>query len=83
MQINININQIVSKMKGIKKIVRKEVRGLIIANNGDLKNEHINPIIARYEPFFGLNIVTIVQAACSYFRFSSQQEAFRNKYNYQ
>lgn len=69
-------------MKGIKKLVRNEVKELIISNNGDLRNKHITPIISRYKPFVGSSIVTIVQNACNYFLFSPTQEAFRQKYNY-
>ena len=72
-----------TNMKNIKKQVREEIKSLIIAKNGrEILNADIIPILDRYRPLAGTEIVVFVQGSIAYFSFSPQQEAFRKKYNF-
>jgi hypothetical protein len=70
-------------MKNLTKEIRNEIKGIIIANKGVVLNADVVAIYDRFRPLAGIEIVSIVQNAISYFRFSPQQEEFRKKYNFQ
>lgn len=69
-------------MSNIKAQVKEEVKNLIIENNGELLNKHILEIYRKYKPIVGMEIVTITQNVCNYFRFSPFMEEFRKEYNF-
>ena len=66
-------------MKTLNKIIREAVRKHIISSNGRPNNVLANELCAKY-PFPG--VVTMIQNAYSYFRFSKCQRSFRLKYGY-
>lgn len=70
-------------MKNLTKEIRNEVKGIIIANNGVVLNADLEKIYKRFRVVAGNEVVSMVQNALSYFRFSPQQAEFRKKYNYQ
>lgn len=55
---------------------RKEIKKIIIAQNGKIYNYNLNNLRA-----IGFN-GTDLQNACNYFKYSPQQATFRAKYNY-
>lgn len=57
--------------------LRKEVKKIIIAQNGEIYNYNLNNLKAAY----GVD-VTMLQNAVNYFEYSPQQAAFREKYNF-
>ena len=67
-------------MRTITQIIRDEVKQVIIANNGVVKCADIANLHSKYRNISG--VVTMVQNAISYFRFSPQQANFREKYNF-
>ena len=78
-----NRPQSFATMKNLTKEIRNEVKGIIIANNGVVLNADVVAIYDRFHHLVGNEIVSMVQNAISYFRFSPQQAEFRKKYNYQ
>lgn len=70
-------------MDKIKKEVRKIAKDMIVSKNGEeILNRDITPIYHKYYPIIGSSIVTIVQDAFNFFKYSPSQEEFRRKYNY-
>lgn len=69
-------------MNPIYKAIKDECRKVIIATNGNPLNRDVTPIINKFKPICGLDAVTHVQNAMSYFRFSPTQAKFRQAYNY-
>jgi DUF1009 family protein len=67
-------------MRTIQQIIRNDVKAMIIANNGTVKNYDLTRLYDKYRN--EVHIVTLVQNALSYFRFSPQQAYFRAKYNF-
>lgn len=59
------------------KEIRQLVKSAIIAQNGKLYNFNYNNL----KKLYGID-VTQFQNAANYFRYSPQQKAFREKYNY-
>lgn len=70
-------------MKNLTKEIRNEVKGIIIANNGVVLNADLEKVYKHFRVVAGKEVVSMVQNALSYFRFSPQQAEFRKKYNYQ
>ena len=70
-------------MKNLTKEIRNEVKGIIIANNGVVLNADLEKVYKHFRLIAGKEVVSMVQNALSYFRFSPQQAEFRKKYNYQ
>lgn len=70
-------------MKNLTKQLRNEIKSIIIANKGEILNADIVRLYDRFQPIAGINVVSMVQNAISYFRFSPQQAQFRAKYNFQ
>lgn len=70
-------------MKNLTKEIRNEVKGIIIANNGVVLNADLEKVYKHFCVVAGKEVVSMVQNALSYFRFSPQQAEFRKKYNYQ
>lgn len=70
-------------MKNLTKEIRNEVKGIIIANNGVVLNADLEKVYKHFRVIAGNEVVSMVQNALSYFRFSPQQAEFRKKYNYQ
>jgi len=70
-------------MKNLTKEIRNEVKGIIIANNGVVLNADLEKVYKHFRVVAGNEVVSMVQNALSYFRFSPQQAEFRKKYNYQ
>lgn len=70
-------------MKNLTKEIRNEIKGIIIANNGVVLNADVEKVYNRFRVVAGREVVSMVQNAISYFRFSPQQAEFRKKYNYQ
>lgn len=70
-------------MKNLTKEIRNEVKGIIIANNGVVLNADLEKVYKHFRVIAGKEVVSMVQNALSYFRFSPQQAEFRKKYNYQ
>ena len=58
--------------------LRKIVKSILIAQDGKFYNFNSNNICSTY----GISCID-VQNACSYFRYSPQQKAFRERYNIQ
>ena len=58
------------------KEIRNEIKNAIIAQDGKLYNFNFNNLVA-----LGAN-GTQIQNAANYFRYSPQQAAFREKYNF-
>lgn len=78
-----NRPQSFATMKNLTKQIRNEIKDIIIANKGVVLNADVVAIYDRFRPLAGIEIVSMVQNAISYFRFSPQQAEFRKKYNFQ
>lgn len=70
-------------MKNLTKEIRNEIKGIIIANNGVVLNADVEKVYNHFRVVAGREVVSMVQNAISYFRFSPQQAEFRKKYNFQ
>lgn len=79
----VRIPQIFRNMISIYKTIKEECRKVIIATNGNPLNRDITPIYERFKPVCGLEVVTHVQNALNFFRFSPTQAKFRKKYGYE
>lgn len=77
-----NRPQSFATMKNLNKQIRNEIKKIIIANNGEIQNADVVRIYDLFRPVVGINVVSMVQNAISYFRYSPQQAVFRNKYNF-
>ena len=78
-----NRPQSFATMNNLTNQIRNEIKGIIIANKGGVLNADLVAIYDRFHHLVGNEIVSMVQNAISYFRFSPQQAEFRKKYNFQ
>ncbi len=75
-------------MKALKKTLRGEVKKMIIANNGNILNKHVNALCSAYEEqakqsgIDKYELLFLVTCELHYFAFSKQQSKFRQTYNY-
>ena len=61
-------------MKNLTKEIRNEIKGIIIANNGVVLNADVEKVYNRFRVVAGREVVSMVQNAISYFRFSPQPQ---------